>query len=253
MPRLAVHLSPERTDRLLTAPLRPRTPPRPCAAINPGCRTSRFSQSSQTPTRGCICKHARTNTISRRSRQQLVSSAWQESRRGLQPPGNGFHQNACHLQWANRARLQPARDAVQVEDVSAASPRNRVARVIGQAGICGSRRVSQGMGGDEWRFRMVLQLAAGATARPGPRALRTRRAGDAAGVRVHARSLRRGVAACGRARTGLSLDGRLVELVAADGARVCGRKQARSMSAWKARSALHAVRFARMCSRDRLR
>ena len=60
---------------------------------------------------------------------------------------------------ADRARLQPARDAVEVEDVAAAAPRDRVAGVVGEAGV------------------------------------------------------------------GLRLDGRLVQLVAANGARVCARER----------------------------
>ena len=60
---------------------------------------------------------------------------------------------------ADRARLQPARDAIKVEDVAAAAPRDRVAGVVGEAGV------------------------------------------------------------------GLRLDGRLVQLVAANGARVCARER----------------------------
>ncbi len=60
---------------------------------------------------------------------------------------------------ADGACLQPARDAIKVEDVAAAAPRDRVAGVVGEAGV------------------------------------------------------------------GLRLDGRLVQLVAANGARVCARER----------------------------
>ena len=64
---------------------------------------------------------------------------------------------------ADRARLQPARDAVQVEDVPAAAPRDAVARVVGEARVCGGG--DSGAVGGAWRQCGVLGVAHGSGAR----------------------------------------------------------------------------------------
>ena len=47
-------------------------------------------------------------------------------------------------QRAHGARLQPARDAIEVEDVPAAAPRNAVASVVGKARVCGGGAATVG-------------------------------------------------------------------------------------------------------------
>jgi len=143
------------------------------------------------------------------------TTAWLQQqpmpRRAQRPPGllsiqiaiRGDLLDLCKLplsvaQRAHGSRLQPTRDAIEVEDVAAAAPRDAVPGIIRQPRVCASHA------------RVCTAASAGGEGRL--------EAAD-------------GGASGQQARTGLRLDGRLVELVAADGARVCQRRAQNGVSA----------------------
>ena len=111
----------------------------------------------------------------------------------------------------------------------AAAPRDAVAGVVGEARVCDGG--DSGAVGGAWRQCGVLGVAHGS----GARRAGAGQACGAGGVGRHKRAAAR--AQRRQRRTGLGLDTRFVQLISADGARICAMRAARRLSAGRAGAA----------------
>ena len=103
------------------------------AGLSQGFHKSRSFRSWRIPTRGCSCREKQAiGKRGEKQRSESLGSSSTDTTIGL-----ARARWAEHLQRADRARLEPTGNAVEVKYVPTATPRNRVTRIIGEARICG--------------------------------------------------------------------------------------------------------------------